>query len=342
EINMKLKVIIPIVIVALLIAGIVVLRALNQDVVEDYPEGTIGNIAGNINNGGYFCESEGKVYFSNSYDDGAMYVMNSDETELKKIVQQSVKYINVAGKHIFYYQADNTSGSDLGSVIKASGLYRCTTNGEFITGLKRGVIANMLLSGGHLYYQFYDKKLGLGTYKMNLNGEEDEQIEKYAWNPACGLDRYIYFNGIDKDHDLYRLDTRNDEIARAFTGNMWSPVYSAGYIYYQDLSDNYRIYRLNINSGEVNLVADYRTEAFNVSDNYVYFTVSAKNGDPRIMRITKEGTNEVVLLNGNYSNLSVTSSYVYFNVYETGELYHCSHYSDRPAPFDAAKEAAIH
>ena len=44
--------------------------------------GTTGNTAGNLNNGGLFCESDGKVYFANAYDGGALYCMNPNETEI--------------------------------------------------------------------------------------------------------------------------------------------------------------------------------------------------------------------------------------------------------------------
>ena len=34
---------------------------------------TVGNTAGNLNNGGLFCESDGKVFFANAYDNNALY-----------------------------------------------------------------------------------------------------------------------------------------------------------------------------------------------------------------------------------------------------------------------------
>ena len=34
-----------------------------------------GNIPGNMQNGGLFFEMDGKVYFSNAYDDGCLYSM---------------------------------------------------------------------------------------------------------------------------------------------------------------------------------------------------------------------------------------------------------------------------
>lgn len=44
-----------------------------------------GNTAGNLYNGGLFCESEGVIYFSNLYDDGCLYSMLPDETDIKKL-----------------------------------------------------------------------------------------------------------------------------------------------------------------------------------------------------------------------------------------------------------------
>ena len=39
--------------------------AIFSDYIPMNPEGTVGNTAGNLNNGGLFCEYDGKVYFSN-------------------------------------------------------------------------------------------------------------------------------------------------------------------------------------------------------------------------------------------------------------------------------------
>ena len=54
------------------------------------PPGTVGNTAGNLYNSGLFCEYDGTVYFSNAADNGALYSMNVDETEVKKL--NTLKY----------------------------------------------------------------------------------------------------------------------------------------------------------------------------------------------------------------------------------------------------------
>lgn len=80
--NTKQKaILIPTIIILILAASLVVSYLINR-----IPENDIsvtGNTAGNLNNKGLFAESEGKVYFSNAYDNGCLYSMNADETDLK-------------------------------------------------------------------------------------------------------------------------------------------------------------------------------------------------------------------------------------------------------------------
>ena len=54
----------------------------------------IGNTAGNLNNKGLYCESNGKVYFSNPYGHNVLYSMNPDETDLKRLNDVGVASIN--------------------------------------------------------------------------------------------------------------------------------------------------------------------------------------------------------------------------------------------------------
>ena len=44
-----------------------------------------GNTAGNLYNGGLFCESDGTIFFSNPSDGGKLYSMDSNGQNLKKL-----------------------------------------------------------------------------------------------------------------------------------------------------------------------------------------------------------------------------------------------------------------
>ena len=50
--------------------------AIVGDRIPDNPPETVGNTAGNLNNSGYFCEYDGKVYFANVYDSDTLYSMD--------------------------------------------------------------------------------------------------------------------------------------------------------------------------------------------------------------------------------------------------------------------------
>lgn len=319
---------------------IAVLNHLTKDRIENIEDGYLGNTAGNINNGGYFCEEDDIVYFSNFYDNNTLYCMRADESDIRKLSDQSVQYLNAAGRHLYYFQSKNLNGSDLGSAIQSTGLYRCDTNGKNIHCLKRGVINTMLLNGNRIYYQFYNKESGFTLYHISTTGKEDTQVTEYIANPACGYLNYIYFNGTQNDHNLYRLDVQNDQITRIFDGNMWNPTYAGGYLYYTDLSDGYRLGRLNLNSGESEIISDRRADFFNVSDQYVFFQ-TAGDEEAGLYRIRLDGSEETLLASGVYSNLSVTSQYLYFTAYDSTTMYHCSLNSDYPEEFRSAFDAAF-
>ena len=99
--------------VILAAAGVYIYSYINRFVYND--PNLAGNTAGNINNGGLFCEYNGYIYFSNPYDDGALYRMNSDCTNARKLSDDHVAYINVDGNHIYYVR--NNSGPDRAASI---------------------------------------------------------------------------------------------------------------------------------------------------------------------------------------------------------------------------------
>ena len=67
-----------------------------------------GNSAGNLYNGGLFCESNGTVFFSNPSDNHRLYSMNPDGSDMKKLSDDTVSYI-YADDHYVYYVRNNKS-----------------------------------------------------------------------------------------------------------------------------------------------------------------------------------------------------------------------------------------
>lgn len=306
-------------------------------------EDTVGNTAGNLNNGGLFCESDGKVYFANAYDNYSLYSMNPDETEIEKLGVNQVSSINAGGNYLYYYmQSGPSSGKGLGYMGRTAGIYRSTKEGKRVQCLERTYSDIMQLCGNYLYYQAYNSKNGLRLNKIKIDKSDKTTIADYTINPASYANGRIYFNGTQEDHYLYILDTATDSMNSIWQGNVWNPVYSDGYIYYMDLSNNYGLSRYSIYDNTVEILTNDRVDFFNIYDYYIYYQTSGENS-PALKRMYNDGSYLETVAEGVYENINITSDYVYFNKYnEPVPVYKTSTFGGvYVTTFDAAMEAAL-
>lgn len=306
-------------------------------------ETAVGNTAGNLNNGGLFCESEDKVFFANAYDNNALYCMNPDETELKKLNSNSVASINAAGKYIYYYMESGSgkNGSGLGFMSRTAGIYRSNRNGKHTVCLDRTFAVMMQLCGNYLYYQDYNNKSGTKLTKIKIDKTDKTTVADYVINPASYVNGRIYFNGTQDDHALYALNTGNDSINVIWQGNIWNPVYQDGYIYYMDVANDYRLCRYSLSDDVVEVLTNDRIDYFNVYDYYIYYQKSSKT-DPALKRMYIDGSNAETVAEGVYENINITSQYVYFNLFnESVPVYKTSTFGGiNVTTFNAARDAA--
>ena len=140
-------------------------------------DNAIGNTAGNLINGGLFCEYNDKIYFANPDDYNKLYVMNSDCTNISKINDDSVAYLNVCGNYI-YYVKNNFNKSTIGMVFRGQlfGLYRCDLDGSHSKILYNDRSGAASLSGNTVFYQHYDDTTALTFYKVDIDGKNNSII----------------------------------------------------------------------------------------------------------------------------------------------------------------------
>lgn len=302
---------------------------------------TVGNTAGNLNNGGLFCESEGKVYFANAYDNNALYSMNADETEIIKLNGNSVASINAGGDYLYYYMESSTNGKGLGFMGRTAGIYRSDKNGKHVACLERTFAVTMQLCGSYLYYQDYNTKTGTVLSKIKIDKSEKTEVADYVINPASYVNGLIYFNGTQDDHALYTLNTANDAISSIWPGNIWNPVFLDGYVYYMDVLNDYRLCRYNMSADVIEVLTNDRVDFFNIYSGYIYYQKSSKT-EPALKRMYTDGSNPEVIASGVYENINITSQYVYFNQYGAPTpVYKTSTFGNvYVTTFDAAREAA--
>ena len=290
--------------------------------VKELPADTIGNTAGNLNNGGLFCEYNGKVYFSNAYDFGTLYVMNSDETDVKKLNDSVVKYINASDSYLVYYQEGVHTDDDLSSIVQNYGIFRTDLKGKNADCIDDSICTGLVLAGNHIYYQHYDNEKYTSLYKSDLSGKNRQEIEDAIINPHCVSNGTIYFNGTDGDHYLYGLNTGTDSIATIWSGNVWNPVVSGSYVYYMDLSNHYGLSRYSLINNEVEILTNDRVDFFNLAGNMIYYQTAGKDNQA-LKRMHLDGSNNEVVHAGIHTNINITSRYVYFNEFSLDTpIYH--------------------
>lgn len=326
------------VLIALLLITLAVLFALSQRV-EMNPENTVGNTAGNLNNSGLFCEYNGTVYFYNSYNNGGLFAMNSDESNLRRLNPLKVRNILAGGKYLYFFQYGSASSdSSFGQALVMHTFDRCKLNGSGSESLTKEVVVSAQLVNNYVYL-LTTANSGISFSKMKIDASEQVDLADYSINPACAEKGIIYYAGTQGDHFLYALNTDTDVSYEIWQGDVYNPVLDNEYIYFMDVADNYRLCRYSASQDMVEVLTNDRVDCFNVGHGYIYYQ---KNGtDPQLVCMRTDGSEAQTIAQGNYTHINMTSRYVYFQKFgDDATIYHSPLGSTVCEEFRAASEAA--
>lgn len=283
-----------------------------------------GNISGNLYNGGYFAEADGRIYFSNPYDDNTLYVMNSDETTAKKISKDKAYSINVYGNYI-YYSKNNIDTTNSDSIFRSTllGAVRCNLDGTNAIKLNDRYTGTLSLVGNTIFFQNFvnDTKAGTTTYTIKSIGIDGKDVQLFSdktINIAGTKGSIIYYTDPENNHNIYSISTKNKSTSRIVKGICWMPIVQGNQLYYINAEDNYSLVKTSLsNPDKSTVLVDERICTYNVSDTYIYFQIDDQENS-KICRIRKDAsTNEYeVIKEGNFENINLTSNYVYFNSFD--------------------------
>lgn len=320
---MKKSNILFLIILSALIIALGVFRFMSNHV-ADNPVGTVGNTPGNLYNKGMVCEYDGYVYFHNYTDQGTLYRMKPNETEPKQIIKESVAYINVAGNYVYYYQNhDNNSGADLAFLSRNLGIYRSTLKGKNTICLQKAPVTTVALINSDVYYQYFDNTYGLNLYKKHINNTKEEQITDEPVPPLCPVNNVIYYAKQTGDHNLCSLNITNGSISTVFNGNIWNPIVTGGYVYYMNNLDDYALYRRKLGDVNEEKLTDDRIDCYNVVNNSWIYYQSNSTIDPAVKRMHVDGSENEVVMRGNFTEINASSMYVYFRPFDNETMvYH--------------------
>lgn len=275
-----------------------------------------GNSAGNLYNTGLFCESNGEIFFANPADENTLYVMNSDGSNVKKLSDDVVAYINADDNYVYYVRAYGGANSQFAFLrINSNSLCRLRRDGKGKPAiLDDAPSLYASLSGNYIYYLHYDDTTATTLYKVMLDGENKEKVNDIPYFTCSSNGQYLYYNGIKEDHNIYKFDTTTDTQSLLYEGNCWMPiVVDEAVAYFMDCDNNYRLAKVDLTTKEKVLLTEERIDCYNVYGNYVFYQTNST--EPALYRMHTDGSDITLIREGVHHNINVTSEYVYFADY---------------------------
>ena len=282
-------------------------------------EGYIGNTSGNLMNKGLFAEHNGRIYFANPYDRNQLYSMNSDCTDIRKLSDDSVSYINVTDHYIFYVR-NNFDPDNAGMLFRGQlyGVIRSKLNGKNSKALTTDVISSMVLFGNRVYYESYDDGK-IRTMYTTIDKKETATIKgtPIQLNNIDG--KKTYYSGTDTDHNIYSFDLSSSLADTLLEGNTYLASMNDDILYYLDMSDNYVLTAYDTLTGTTKILYDGRCVNYNIYDDVIFF--QTEDGDNALHRMNLDGSNDTIIMTGNADSISCTSQYTFFTLFGQNTLY---------------------
>lgn len=282
-----------------------------------------GNTAGNLYNGGLFCEYNDVIFFSNPSDGGKLYSMDSNGYHLKKLADDAATYINADENYVYYVR--NNPGDSLNFNFVAfhrNALVRIDHDGDNLVILDTEPSLYASLLGNYIYYIHYDEQNASTLYKVRIDGEEQKQVMDDAVFTCNADGQYFYYNGMHTDGSIHRFDTASDSTTVVYEGNTFQPIVNDGEdVYYIDGNSDYSIIHTNLEFSNPTYITRDSVDAYNVHGSYIYYQRYDKDGSALCM-IKNDGTEFMVIKEGDFCDIHVTSYFVFFREYHSGKMYY--------------------
>jgi hypothetical protein len=299
----------------IVVSGIAAYRYINR--FQYNADTAAGNTAGNLNNGGLFCEYDGKIYFSNPYDNGKLYKMDSDCSNAVKVSDDTAAYINVHGNYI-YYVRNNMTSERLATLFSGylNGINRCNLNGSHAVSLYNDASGALSMCGNYLYYQHYDKNNdpALTLYRMGIDGTDDTLVSKDSYTPSSYYNGKLYVCNIGSDHGIYSMDVSTGSMTKILDVNSYMVDMEGQYIYYIDQDNNYSLMRYNSSNKVTEKLIDGKCVHYNLYGSKVFAMVEGDDVNG-IYRMNVDGSQKELIAEGDFTNISCTSQYTFFQYY---------------------------
>ena len=307
------------VVAVFILAGIVGFAILGRYLsrIPDNPPDTIGNTSGNLNNKGLYCESDGYIYYANIYDNNYLYRMKSDGSGSEKLIDVPVAYINAGGDYLYFYFDDPGGTKFMGIVGRMSGIYRLKKGDDDFVCLDKCTSGVLNLVGSTLFYEHYDNNNGMQLYHSSLDGSDKGLSLNEIANPACVISGDIYYSEQDSQIlKVYRPGAPEGQVFMDYA--IYNPVVDGNDLYFMNMNDDYHLYRYSLSDGTLTQLTDERVDTFNVYGGMIFYQ---RNQNPALIRVNSDGSDPIIIAEGNYENINCTSNFTFYSPFREEETY---------------------
>lgn len=307
--------------------------------IPENPPGTVGNTAGNLYNGGLFCQKDGTVYFANPYDSYSLYSMLPDETGITKLKAMNTSSINADSNYVYYYQHGTGGSSGLGAMFNSTGIIRLSRKNPMDSEILDQALGKyVVLADNYVYYT--NTNSGHEVKRVSIDGKEKETLLDINIIPVSIQGSNFYYMNNDKNLHLMALNLSTKTTRQVLADDVYMPIIEGNTVYGIDIHDDYALIRLDITDGSKITLDSSKTDLLNVTDTYIYYQTSGDT--PQLKRVRRDGSDMEVVADGVHTNINATSRYVYFTRYGGDTPMYKTSLSGpvNVVTFDAASQAA--
>ena len=288
--------------------------------IKKNPDNATGNTAGNLLNGGMFCEYKGRIYFANPYDSNCLYSMKNDCTDIKKLSTDTVSSINAYGKYLYYVRNNSLKMdvNDVGLRGQIFAVVRAKLNGKQASGIYTGLSWDMVLDGNRLIFNTVEESKNV-TSSIEITGDNysvifDDDIDNY-----CLYDNQLYYSQKGENHNIYTRDLDTGSDILYLKANTYQPIRIDDILYYIDLDNDYALTKINLTTNIRSVLTTDRVVRYNVYGNMIFY----QSEDPvhEVVCMDTTGNKRRSLYTGDVSTIGCTSTYTFFTDLKSNTLY---------------------
>ena len=307
--------------ILLVIVGIIVYNYLTGRVYKS-AAGTLGNTAGNLYNGGLFCENGSRIYFSNPNDDYTLYSMNLNMGDFKKLYNDYARYINADENYVYYTRMNNKKEKPTQSifVFYSTGVYRIRKNGSALGMITSEPSGSLLLYDNQLFYQQY-KNNALTLFRVDIDGKNEKKLFSDDTPVVSMFDGRLYYSGKLSDQNIHYINP-NGNTSVAVETKAYMPIAMEEGIFYISTENKYNIYLVDYEDKERKCIVEKPVSWYNVSSDgkFVFYNCDELE-ESAIYMLDREKNETVKIQDGNYKWLNIAGGHCFFFDYFTDKVY---------------------